>query len=242
MTEKEIRDRVVGVAQTYIGIKKGSKAHHKIIKIFNTVKPKKYRMDYQAHWCAAFATGVIIEALGRAKARRVAPMSSNCDNMIRHAKKMKCWKENDAYIPNIADLILYDWDDSGKGDNRGSSDHVGIVEKVEDDIITVIEGNYDNKVKRRKVRVNGKYIRGYVTPLYKKLLVKKTVKPTYLYTTQLLALREGASTKKRIITVMPKGAKVRKLGSNGSWIKVRYEKKTGYAYSKYLSKKKRKKK
>ena len=33
-------------------------------------------------------------------------------------------------------------------------------------IITVIEGNYDNSVKRRTMAVNGKYIRGYGVPKY----------------------------------------------------------------------------
>jgi len=38
-------------------------------------------------------------------------------------------------------LQINDWNDDGKGDNKGHSDHVGIVEKVSGDMITVIEGN-----------------------------------------------------------------------------------------------------
>ena len=48
----------------------------------------------------------------------------------------------------------------------GNGDHVGIVEKVEDGAITVIEGNYSNSVKRRTIQVNDKYIRGYGVPKY----------------------------------------------------------------------------
>ena len=42
--------------------------------------------------------------------------------------------ENDAYVPSPGDYIFYDWQDSGVGDNKGSSDHVGVGEKVEGDV------------------------------------------------------------------------------------------------------------
>ena len=61
---------------------------------------------------------------------------------------------------------MYDWDDNGVGDNKSGPDHVGIVEKVSGNTITVIEGNYSNAVKRRTLLVNGKYIRGYIVPKY----------------------------------------------------------------------------
>ena len=61
---------------------------------------------------------------------------------------------------------MYDWDDSGLGDNRGNPDHVGIVEQVVGGTITIIEGNKGGAVARRKLAVNGRYIRGYCTPDY----------------------------------------------------------------------------
>ena len=76
------------------------------------------------------------------------------------------WIENENRVPNPGDIIFYDWDDNGSGDNKGSADHVGIVEKVSGNIITVIEGNYNNCVARRNLEVNGKYIRGYGVPKY----------------------------------------------------------------------------
>ena len=62
--------------------------------------------------------------------------------------------------------LLYDWQDSGSGDNTGTPDHIGIVEKVASGKITVIEGNYSDMVKRRTITVNGNNIRGFVTPKY----------------------------------------------------------------------------
>ena len=173
MTVTEIRTKVVDTAKRHIGCKEGSAEHHAIIDLFNTVKPDGWKMTYTAAWCAAFATEVLIEALGADKAKKVAPMSANCDNMIRHAKDMGCWVERDDYKPKRAEFVLYDWQDTGYGDNKGGADHVGIVEKVSGNTITVIEGNYSDMVKRRTLQVNGRYIRGYVTPLYSKIATKK---------------------------------------------------------------------
>ncbi len=49
---------------------------------------------------------------------------------------------------------------------KGVPDHVGIVETVQDSVITVIEGNIKDSVGRRKIKVNGKNIRGYGVPGY----------------------------------------------------------------------------
>lgn len=61
---------------------------------------------------------------------------------------------------------MYDWQDTGKGDNTGGADHVGIVEKVVGNTITIIEGNKGEAVARRTLAVNGRYIRGYCLPDY----------------------------------------------------------------------------
>lgn len=173
MTVTEIRTKVVDTAKKHIGCHEGSKEHHEIIDLFNTVKPDKWAMTYSAAWCAAFVTSVLIEALGADKAKKVAPMSANCDNMIKHAKEMGCWIEDDSYKPKKAEFVLYDWQDSGVGDNKGGADHVGIVEKVSGNTITVIEGNNNDMVRRRTLAVNGRYIRGYVCPMYSKIATKK---------------------------------------------------------------------
>ncbi len=43
---------------------------------------------------------------------------------------------------------------------------MGIVETVQDSVITVIEGNIKDSVGRRTIKVNGKNIRGYGVPGY----------------------------------------------------------------------------
>ena len=95
--------------------------------------------------------------------------------MIQLFKNIGSWVENDAYVPKSGDIIFYDWQDSGIGDNTGVPDHVGIVEKVSGSTITVIEGNKNNAVERRNIQVNGKFIRGYGVPKYDVETVPKSV-------------------------------------------------------------------
>ena len=86
--------------------------------------------------------------------------------MIALFKSLGEWNESDSRTPKPGDIIFYDWDDTGAGDNTGWPDHVGIVESVSGGNITVIEGNKNNAVARRTIAVNGRYIRGYGVPKY----------------------------------------------------------------------------
>jgi D-alanyl-D-alanine carboxypeptidase len=53
-------------------------------------------------------------------------------------------------------------------------------------------------------------------------------------TTANLNLRSGSSTKHKVLTVIPKGRQVSLLSNHGSWYKIRFANKTGYASSAYL--------
>jgi hypothetical protein len=86
--------------------------------------------------------------------------------MIDLYKKAGRWIENDAYTPQAGDIIFYDWQDNGTGDNVGSSDHVGIVISVNGTNLKIIEGNISDSVGYRNIKINGKYIRGYGIPDY----------------------------------------------------------------------------
>ena len=165
-TEKELRNKLVSTAAYYLGAKQGDAQHKAIIDIFNKVKPDGWAMTYSAYWCAAFASACAIKAFGIDQAKKYFPLSANCGTIVTKAKKMGIWVENDAYVPDPGDWIIYDWDDSGVGDNRGGEDHVGIIESSTRSKIKVIEGNYSKAVKERTINVNGRYIRGFVTPKY----------------------------------------------------------------------------
>ena len=166
------RDKIISVAKSYIGTVGGSKAHADILHYFNTVKPNGYTAKKSDPWCSEFVSACAIQAFGKKTAKEYFPLSAACTYVISTAKKMGIWVEKDSYKPDKGDWILYDWDDSKPStDNKNQPDHVGIVEKVADGKITVIEGNYGNKVKRRTLSVNGRYIRGFVTPHYEKIKV-----------------------------------------------------------------------
>ena len=164
MTENELRQKVVGIAQKYIGCKESDGAHKKIIDIYNSHKPlaRGYAVKYTDAWCSTFASAVAIEA----GLTDIIPTECGCEKHIQLFKNLGSWEENDAHVPSPGDYVFYDWDDSGVGDDKGSADHVGIVEKVVGSTITVIEGNYSDSVKRRNLTVNGRYIRGYGVPKY----------------------------------------------------------------------------
>lgn len=163
-TEQEQRQKIVSIAQSYIGCKESDGSHRKIIDLYNSHKPlaRGYAVKYTDAWCSTFASAVAIAA----RMTDIIPTECGCEKHIELFKKLGSWQENDAYVPKPGDYIFYDWQDSGVGDCTGSADHVGIVEKVSGTSITVIEGNYSDSVKRRSLSVNGRYIRGYGVPKY----------------------------------------------------------------------------
>ena len=159
------REAIVSEAISHVGVKEGTVLHHKIIDRYNSRKPlpRGYAVKYTDAWCATFISYLAI-VMGYTD---IIPVECGCPQMITIAKQMGIWVEDDSYVPNPGDIVLYDWQDSGSGDNTGTADHIGIVEKVVGSTETIIEGNYQDSVKRRELAVNGRYIRGYIVPKYK---------------------------------------------------------------------------
>lgn len=164
MTEKELRQKPVDYLAQYVGIKEGSVEHKAILAVLNNSGLcKRYKMTVNDAWCATAVSAAYI-------ASRLADIfpcvECSCGNMIELARKAGIWVENDAYVPKTGDAILYDWGDSGKGDCTGWPDHVGLVASVSGNTIRVIEGNMSNTVGYRNLAVNGRYIRGFITPKF----------------------------------------------------------------------------
>ena len=164
MTENELRARVCAQADRWVGKKEADCSHREIIDIYNRIVPlpRGYRMTYSDPWCAT-----TVSAIGYAcgLSQWIFP-ECGCNPMIELYRKAGRWMENDAYVPQPGDVIFYDWQDSGAGDNLGASDHVGIVIGVSGSIINIIEGNCGNAVQYTARQVNGRYIRGYGLPDY----------------------------------------------------------------------------
>ena len=164
MTELEMRELVADTALEYLGCNEYDGSHRPIIDLYNKIKPlpRGYKMTYSDPWCAAFVSAVG-EDCGMGDI--ILPECA-CDPMINLYKAKGLWKEEDNYNPKVGDLVMYDWGDSGAGDNMGSADHVGIVYAKNGDTLTIIEGNISDSVDFRTLKVNGRYIRGYCCPDY----------------------------------------------------------------------------
>lgn len=156
------RQHFVANAVKWLGYNEKDGSHRTIIDVYNkkTPLPRGYAVKYTDAWCATFVSAVAIKC-GYAD---IIPIECSCSQMIALAKTKAIWEERDDYAPSPGDLILYDWQDSGVGDNVGTPDHVGIVSSVGNGVIVVIEGNYGNAVKYRTLEKNAKYIRGYICP------------------------------------------------------------------------------
>ena len=158
------RQAMIAKMQSWIGKNEADGSFREIIDIYNSHTPRArgYKLQYSDEWCAGTVSAAAI-ATGNTNA---VPLEVSCHYMIEGAKAKGIWVENDAYVPQGGDIILYDWQDSGVGDNTGNPDHVGVVEYTSGGVIHVIEGNNGEKVARRDLPVNGRYIRGFIVPKY----------------------------------------------------------------------------
>lgn len=174
-----MRTKIIEQAKLWLNKNEKDNSFKEIIDIYNSHKPlaRGYKVKYTDEWCAAFVSAVAIKC----GLTGFVPTECSCGKMIEKAQKMGIWVEDDAYTPNMADIILYHWKDSGVGDNKSWPNHVGIVESVTNNNIKVIEGNLNSKVGYRNIKVNGKTIRGYICPKYEseKVPVKATYYPQY---------------------------------------------------------------
>lgn len=114
--------------------------------------------NYRIEWCACFISW-LAEKL---KITDIIPVDMSCNSQIAKFKNLGVW-HTDRNI-QAGDIIYYDWDKSG------DADHVGIVEKANNSLLTVIEGNNGNypndKVRRREIDSESSLIYGYARPDY----------------------------------------------------------------------------
>ena len=161
------RQDYVNQMRDWLGKKESDGSHKEIIDIYNSHTPRArgYKVKYTDSWCATTVSAAAIK-LGYTD---IIPLECSCGKMISLAQNMGIWEERDDIVPEIGDIIMYDWDDSSNyatTNNTGWPEHVGVVESVNTDTktLTIIEGNINDSVGRRTIAINGRYIRGYVRP------------------------------------------------------------------------------
>ncbi|MCI8525632.1 MAG: CHAP domain-containing protein [Oscillospiraceae bacterium] len=107
------------------------------------------------NWCACFVSWCA-DQCGYLEADAF-PKFSYCPAGIQWFQDAGLWQDR-TFEPRPGDIIFYDWE----GD--GVSDHVGIVEKVENGWIYTIEGNCDDACKQLAYPLGDSCICGFGTP------------------------------------------------------------------------------
>ena len=177
MTENQLRSNVVSIMKGWLGWSEANGKHKKIVDIYNNHKPlaRGYKVQYTDEWCATAVSAAFIKA----GLTDIGFTECSCNRMIDLYKAKGRWEESDSYAPKIGDILMYDWQDNGIGDNVGSADHVGLVAAINGTRLTIIEGNKNESVSYRSINANGKYIRGYCLPDY----ASKASKPVEIVST-----------------------------------------------------------
>lgn len=104
-------------------------------------------------WCACFVSWCITKACQNPYSQYVINFST-CNQLIDWFKSLNCWYGTDIEpLPGM--VVFFDWE----GD--GISDHTGIVDKVDDHRISVIEGNSGNQCAINNYEIDSPFIFGY---------------------------------------------------------------------------------
>lgn len=166
-----------------------------ILRIYNSIipLPRGYVVKNTDNWCATFVSAIMWLASG---GDPYYPYECGCEMMVKLAQSKKIWVEDESVTPKVGWSVLYDWQDTGKGNNTGWSDHIGIVEKVTAKQFTVIEGNYNNKIARRTVKLDARYLRGFVALPFEDM-TKQTVKNVHDIALEVIAGRWSTGDKRK---------------------------------------------
>ena len=158
MTEREKRAAVVAQATSWLGRGEHDGSHAEILRVYNAIEPlpRGHAMGLDEPWCAAFVSAVgAVCGLGEL----LYPECGCAPMLARYRAAGRFVKPGEA-APRPGDLVFYDWD----GD--GAPDHVGIVAERAGELLTVVEGNYADKVGLRRMETGSPAILGYALPAY----------------------------------------------------------------------------
>ena len=120
-----------------------------------------YGFGSRVEWCACFVSWCANEC-GYIEASVIPKFAACASQGVPWFQSHGLWQDN-SYEPRPGDIIFFDWDDGGQD---GQSDHVGIVEKVENGCVYTIEGNSGDSVRQNSYPIGYYEIYGYGTPAY----------------------------------------------------------------------------
>ena len=220
-------DTILKIFRSWIGKNEYDGSFKSIIDLYNSYTPlaRGYKVRYSDAWCDATVSAAFIQADA---VHLIGGTECGVQEHVAKFIKAGIWKGR--VVPEVGDIIVYDW----QGD--GYADHIGIVEQVNVNQITTIEGNYQDSVKRRTLGCFRSDVMGYARPKYAegKREEKATQSADYFdkalagsyTTTKVLNMRNGAGSNKfSVMAVLPKGTKVQNYGyyslnGNAKWLYV----------------------
>ena len=124
-----------------------------------------YGFNSRVAWCACFVSWCANEC-GYIDAG-VIPKFAGCVWGVDWFQDRGQWADGTATpVPGM--IIFFDWDSPNgeSGPQDGLSDHVGIVQKVEDGYVYTIEGNTSDSCAQRRYQIGYYEILGYGIPAY----------------------------------------------------------------------------
>lgn len=144
------------IAVSFLGANENKKKY--IIDYYNEncidyIKPsRKYKMQYDDEWCAAFTSVV---------AHKAGLLSNEFPYEISVYEQCKIAKERTQYfkgasVCSVGDLIVYDWF------GNGGYNHVGIITDINSRYLKVIEGNKGDTVDFRTVKRRSRVIKATI--------------------------------------------------------------------------------
>jgi hypothetical protein len=124
-----------------------------------------YGFGSRVEWCACFVSWCANECgyieIG------VIPKFAGCVNGVQWFRDRGQWADGSAE-PAPGMIIFFDWDspDGSSGPQDGLSDHVGIVERVENGRVYTVEGNSGDSCRQNSYPLGHYEILGYGIPAY----------------------------------------------------------------------------
>ena len=116
-----------------------------------------YGFGSRVEWCACFVSWCANEC-GYIEAG-VIPKFAGCVQGSQWFKDRGLWQDRN-FEPSAGQIIFFDWE----GD--GVTDHVGIVERVENGTVYTVEGNSGDACRQNSYSIGSSVIYGYGCPAY----------------------------------------------------------------------------
>ena len=153
MVQKRTRDGYLRRLLSFCGISEGGGEHADIVAMYNRIEPKPrgYTATVKDPWCAIFLC-----ALAWDEGFRDWPMECSCTRIVEAAGDWGIWRGGWTDGAKHGQWAVYDL----SGD--GNPDHIGCVVHSDGSEVWVVEGNYGNSVKVRRIKAGDPRVMGFV--------------------------------------------------------------------------------